>query len=175
MVERALISRARIGPPAVYAATNGKKLAESREKSNAEHVGAEATELSHRHNMTRRPHAHRRILGKCYGVDEPNALGRFDYVRNVRRQIRMVSRIIILCVSLLVTAASAQTGPAPANSSGNQMQPQGWTGPINTQSGGAPAESPQGQSPPGMQAAPQGSDKPVRADQGGVPEGTPKK
>jgi len=145
---------ARRDRPSGYA-TNGKKVAESREKSNAEHVGAEATELSHRH--------------------EPNGLGRFDYVRNVGRQIRMVGRIIILCMSLQVTAASAQTGPAPANSSGNQMQPQGWTGPINTQSGGAPAESPQGQSPPGMQAAPQGSDKPVRADQGGVPEGTPKK
>jgi hypothetical protein len=44
-----------------------------------------------------------------------------------------------------------------------QLQPQGWTGPINTQSGGAPAESPQGQSPPGMQAAPQGSSKTVVA------------
>lgn len=44
-----------------------------------------------------------------------------------------------------------------------QAQPQGWTGPINTQSGGAPPESPQGQSPPGMQAAPDGSTKTVVA------------
>ena len=44
-----------------------------------------------------------------------------------------------------------------------QLQPQGWTGPINTRSGGAPAESPQGQSPPGMQAAPEGSDKTIVA------------
>jgi hypothetical protein len=44
-----------------------------------------------------------------------------------------------------------------------QLQPQGWTGPIHTQSGGAPAESPQGQSPPGMQAAPEGSNKTVVA------------
>ena len=42
-----------------------------------------------------------------------------------------------------------------------QLQPQGWTGPIDTKSGGAPAESPQGQSPPGMQAAPEGSSKTV--------------
>jgi len=40
-----------------------------------------------------------------------------------------------------------------------QKQPQGWTGPIDTGSGGAPASSPQGQSPPGMQAAPEGSSK----------------
>lgn len=40
-----------------------------------------------------------------------------------------------------------------------QLQPQGWTGPIDTGTGGAPPESPQGQSPPGMQAAPDGSTK----------------
>jgi hypothetical protein len=42
-----------------------------------------------------------------------------------------------------------------------EKQPQGWTGPLNTDTttGGAPAESPQGQSPPGMQAAPEGSSK----------------
>jgi hypothetical protein len=40
-----------------------------------------------------------------------------------------------------------------------QKQPQGWTGPIDTGSGDAPASSPQGQSPPGMQAAPEGSSK----------------
>ena len=40
-----------------------------------------------------------------------------------------------------------------------QMTPQGWSGPINTGTGGAPASSPQGQSPPGMQEAPEGSNK----------------
>lgn len=41
-------------------------------------------------------------------------------------------------------------------------QPQGPTGPIDTKSGGgAPAKSPQGQTPPGMQAAPDGSSKTV--------------
>lgn len=55
------------------------------------------------------------------------------------------------------------------------MQPQGMTGPINTKStGGAPASSPQGETPPGMQAAPKGSDKTVRTDASGIPEGTPK-
>ena len=42
-----------------------------------------------------------------------------------------------------------------------QLQPQGWTGPITTGTGGAPAESPQGQTPPGMQAAPEGSSKTI--------------
>jgi hypothetical protein len=43
----------------------------------------------------------------------------------------------------------------------NQMTPQGPSGPLNTTSGGAPAESPQGQTPPGMQAAPEGSSKTI--------------
>lgn len=40
-----------------------------------------------------------------------------------------------------------------------QRQPQGKTGPLDTKKGGAPAESPQGQTPPGMQSAPEGSSK----------------
>ena len=41
------------------------------------------------------------------------------------------------------------------------QQPQGPTGPTETTRGGAPPESPQGQTPPGMQAAPDGSSKTV--------------
>jgi hypothetical protein len=59
-------------------------------------------------------------------------------------------------------SATVSTGRTPSEEKG-QLQPQGWTGPIETQSGGAPAESPQGQSPPGMQAAPGGSSKTVVA------------
>lgn len=43
----------------------------------------------------------------------------------------------------------------PARSQGHV--PQGETGPLETGSGGAPAASPQGETPPGMQAAPSGS------------------
>ncbi len=83
--------------------------------------------------------------------------------------------LIAFCFISSVVMASAQTS-APdksvdpsAHSTGRtvtpetkgQLQPQGWTGPIETKSGGAPAESPQGQSPPGMQAAPEGSNKTV--------------
>ncbi|MGA8177028.1 MAG: hypothetical protein WB839_20140 [Pseudolabrys sp.] len=46
-----------------------------------------------------------------------------------------------------------------------KLQPQGWTGPINTTTGGAPASSPQGESPPGMQSAPEGSSKTTAAPQ----------
>jgi hypothetical protein len=81
--------------------------------------------------------------------------------------------VVLFCIAAVSREASAE-GDGVANPSGNQVQPQGWTGPTNTQSGGAPAESPQGQSPPGMQAAPQGSDKPITTDQGGVPDGSPK-
>lgn len=84
---------------------------------------------------------------------------------------------ILLCLAAPLSMAAAQTpsGKEPADNrhsqhstgktqlkEGGQMQPQGPTGPITTGTGGgAPAESPQGQTPPGMQAAPEGSDKTI--------------
>ena len=83
---------------------------------------------------------------------------------------------ILLCIAAPFSMASAQTpsGKEPDNTQhsqhttgktelkdNGQMQPQGPTGPINTGSGGAPAESPQGQTPPNMQAAPEGSSKTI--------------
>jgi hypothetical protein len=58
-------------------------------------------------------------------------------------------------------AASSSQSPGVSVSpeSSGQQQPQGKTGPLDTQTGGAPAESPQGQTPPGMQSAPDGSSK----------------
>lgn len=90
--------------------------------------------------------------------------------------MRLLATIACLVASLGFGLAAAQTdhtndrstttgaggGRTPPEDRG-QAQPQGWTGPINTQSGGAPPESPQGQSPPGMQAAPDGSTKTVVA------------
>jgi hypothetical protein len=58
------------------------------------------------------------------------------------------------------TDVNTTTGRSAPEEKG-QLQPQGWTGPVDTKSGGAPPESPQGQSPPGMQAAPDGSTKTV--------------
>jgi hypothetical protein len=42
-----------------------------------------------------------------------------------------------------------------------QLQPQGWTGPLSTGSGGAPAATPQGGTPPDMQPAPGGGSKSI--------------
>ena len=88
-------------------------------------------------------------------------------------------RIALIAVCLVSSAgiACAQTelekknADKPETSTGRtvtpetkgQLQPQGWTGPLNTTTGGAPASSPQGQTPPGMQAAPEGSSKTVVA------------
>jgi hypothetical protein len=83
--------------------------------------------------------------------------------------------LAIVCATFSIASAAAQNnqpaervqGDSP-HSTGRtylptegQMQPQGPTGPLNTTSGGAPAESPQGQTPPGMQAAPEGSSKTI--------------
>jgi hypothetical protein len=54
------------------------------------------------------------------------------------------------------------TGPSTSPETKGETQPQGKTGPINTTTGGAPAESPQGETPPGMQAAPDGSSKSIK-------------
>ncbi len=85
-------------------------------------------------------------------------------------------RLLLAIASIVLTAGiaaaqqgnQAQPGDSP-HSTGRTVvpetqgktQPQGPTGPIDTTSGGAPAASPQGQSPPGMQAAPEGSSKTV--------------
>ena len=53
------------------------------------------------------------------------------------------------------------TGPAVKS----VTQPQGQTGPLNTEStGGAPASSPEGETPPAMQATPKGPNLPPRSD-----------
>ena len=50
--------------------------------------------------------------------------------------------------------AANATASKPALAAPAQPQPQGYTGPTATTSGGAPASSPQGDSPPGMQPHP---------------------
>jgi hypothetical protein len=85
-----------------------------------------------------------------------------------------MTRRVLIAVAALLLAGPARAGneavaaeraqndstktTVPADE--GRMQPQGKTGPINTKSsGGAPAESPQGETPPGMQSAPEGSSK----------------
>ncbi|MBR0906466.1 hypothetical protein [Bradyrhizobium liaoningense] len=97
----------------------------------------------------------------CRNASGDNSFGRCTGGSNVKLLMS------ILCFATLGLFESASAQPAQTNSPAaqtpseekGQPQPQGWTGPINTGSGGAPAESPQGQSPPGMQAAPEGSSK----------------
>jgi hypothetical protein len=85
--------------------------------------------------------------------------------------------IAILSLVLCSGGAFAQTSPDPKATKGSQHStgttvlppevktdtpPQGGdTGPKDTGTGGAPAESPQGQTPPSMQPAPQGSSETI--------------
>ena len=84
--------------------------------------------------------------------------------------------LVALCFTVCASAAMAQAqtedkkpGDSPESTgrtvlpdeNKGQLQPQGWTGPITTGSGGTLAASPQGQSPPGMQAAPDDSTKTI--------------
>jgi len=78
--------------------------------------------------------------------------------------------ILALGTALIGGATLAQTAPPDSDSTNDpvansaasnptkagptQPQPQGHPGSINTASGGTPASSPQGDSPPGMQADP---------------------
>ena len=77
--------------------------------------------------------------------------------------------IFLICTASFATSVQAEesntdkseysAGRTQTPETKGQKQPQGWTGPIETGTGGAPPESPQGQSPPGMQPAPEGSSK----------------
>jgi hypothetical protein len=82
-------------------------------------------------------------------------------------RIAIVAVCLVASVSAFAqTSTDSKPGDSP-HSTGRSVvpadpgvnQPQGQTGPLNTTTGGAPAESPQGQTPPGMQSAPEGSSK----------------
>jgi hypothetical protein len=89
-------------------------------------------------------------------------------MRDLVMRVALATLIFISCAS----PALAQTKPDDKSKSPEstgrsvnedekgKMQPQGQTGPLETKSGGgAPASSPQGETPPGMQSAPDGSSK----------------
>ncbi len=59
------------------------------------------------------------------------------------------------------TDSPHSTGRTVSPETKGEQQPQGPTGPTETTTHGAPPESPQGQTPPGMQAAPGGSSKTI--------------
>ena len=83
--------------------------------------------------------------------------------------------LVALCLGICISTAAAQprnedkkpgdspwsTGRTVLPDNKGQLQPQGWTGPLSTGSGGAPATSPQGGTPPDMQPAPGGAGKTI--------------
>ena len=85
--------------------------------------------------------------------------------------MRVLLGAVYLTFSVIVASAQVEqkqpadsphsTGRTVSPETDGKQQPQGPTGPLNTTKGGAPAESPQGQTPPGMQSAPDGSSKTV--------------
>ena len=91
----------------------------------------------------------------------------------MRRALITICLISAAAVALS-QSAYAQSQPSPTDKTGastgtttspetkGETQPQGKTGPINTTTGGAPAASPQGDTPAGMQAAPEGSSKSIK-------------
>jgi hypothetical protein len=91
----------------------------------------------------------------------------------------MSPHIIAFAIALILSAAPSfaqsniESRPRDKDS-GAAVQPQGPTGPLNTKSSGAPAASPQGETPAGMQAAPKGSSETIRTNKDGIPEGTPR-
>jgi hypothetical protein len=72
-----------------------------------------------------------------------------------------VAMLFVLIAGLINFGAAPGLAQNASSEAGGQMQPQGRTGPLDTKSGGAPASSPQGETPPGMQAAPHGSSEKI--------------
>jgi hypothetical protein len=74
--------------------------------------------------------------------------------------------LIAIAIMLLALSPSfAQTnnrsdGRTTQGAGSQQLQPQGPTGPLETTTGGAPASSPQGETPAGMQPMPQEPSQP---------------
>jgi hypothetical protein len=91
--------------------------------------------------------------------------------------LRLTKRAFLsaFCLVIWATSVAAQTksedkkpddspystGRTVLPDNKGQLQPQGWTGPLSTGSGGAPAEDPQGGRPPEMQPAPGGGSKTI--------------
>ena len=96
-------------------------------------------------------------------------------IRKPIQRLTMRASLSALCLVIWATSVTAQTkneekkpGDSPYSTgrtvlpdNKGQLQPQGWTGPLSTDSGGAPAESPQGGTPPPMQPAPGGASKSI--------------
>jgi hypothetical protein len=86
------------------------------------------------------------------------------------RLLIAIATMTALSTGLAIAQSKSTTSTSPdssertdlkAHQQHRERQPQGPTGPLDTTTGGPPAASPQGQSPPGMQSAPEGSSKTI--------------
>lgn len=82
-------------------------------------------------------------------------------------RIVLAAICLAFCTSVATAQSQSESPSASTDSMGRPLKPDAkgkadTTAPTTTGGGGAPASSPQGQTPPGMQAAPDGSSQPVK-------------
>lgn len=120
------------------------------------------------------PTAPRRRVAFLYRTSEPSQPRRVQIDKLIRGP-NMHLALTVLCLGICISTAAAQprnedkkpgdspwsTGRTVLPDNKGQLQPQGWTGPPSTGSGGAPATSPQGGTPPDMQPAPGGASQTI--------------
>jgi hypothetical protein len=68
-----------------------------------------------------------------------------------------IARVFAACIATVVSAGAGHAQTDPQKQTRIQPSPQGQTGPLNTGAGGAPPETPQGETPPNMQATSPGA------------------
>jgi hypothetical protein len=95
----------------------------------------------------------------------------YEPILELTRRICLAAFYIVISASVATGQTKSEdkkpgdstysTGRTVLPDNKGQLQPQGWTGPNSTGSGGAPAESPQGGTPPDMQPAPGGASKSI--------------
>jgi hypothetical protein len=94
-----------------------------------------------------------------------------ELIRGLTTCVSLAAFCLVICATIVTAQTKSEEkkpGDAPYSTgrtvlpdNKGQPQPQGWTGPNSTGSGGAPAESPQGGTPPDMQPAPGGASKSI--------------
>lgn len=80
---------------------------------------------------------------------------------NAAKAPLLAAIVLVLFATGMAQAQNSGSGTTQSPTTDGASQPQGSTGPVTTGSGGAPAASPQGETPPNMQAAPEGSSKSI--------------
>jgi hypothetical protein len=94
-----------------------------------------------------------------------------ELIRGLTTRVSLAAFCLVICATIVTAQTKSEekkpgdstysTGRTVLPDNKGELQPQGWTGPNSTGSGGAPAESPQGGTPPDMQPAPGGASKSI--------------